>query len=86
MPRYLNRVSITFDAEFTTNHQLSDVRLKELYEALQSALSGDCAEQMLDALREQVDEDEEPDYWGGFVPNPTATAYSSTPCKEETDE
>ena len=75
--RYQNRISITFDAEFTTNHQLSDLRLKELYEALQSALAGDCAEQLLVAVREQVDEDEEPDEWSGFVPNATPASTAS---------
>lgn len=77
MSYYQNRISITFDAEFTTNHQLSDARLKEIYEALQSSLSGDCADLLIDALREQVAEDEDPDSWGGFVPNPTDKSYSS---------
>lgn len=75
--RYQNRISITFDAEFTTNHQLSDLRLKELYEALRSALAGDCADQLLDAVREQVAEDEEPDEWCGFVPNATSASTAS---------
>lgn len=87
--RYLNTVRVNLEFEFTTDHQLSDLRLQELAQAIVADLSnqGGAADLMLDGLREQVDEDEGPDDWSCLVPHaqPKNTSEAFGPLVKEAE-